>query len=92
MAHHHSAIRQERRSLRHQAINKKNKSATRTQIKKLKELIASKDKETAKTLLPEVFSTIDKSAKKGTIHKNKAARSKSRLNRQVEALNTAPAR
>jgi small subunit ribosomal protein S20 len=92
MAHHHSAIRQERRSRRRLAINKKNKSVARSQIKKVKELIANKDKEGAKKLLPQVFSTIDKSAKKGAIHKNKAGRMKSRLSRQAEALNTAPAR
>lgn len=92
MAHHHSAIKQQRRSVRRQAVNKKNKSALRSHVKKIKELIQSKDKETAKKILPQVFSTIDISVKKGTIHKNKGSRYKSRLSRQVESVKPAPAK
>lgn len=90
MAHHHSAIRQKRRSVRRQAINKKNKSTLRSQVKKIRELIENKDKESAKKLLPELFSSIDKTVKKGAIHKNKGARIKSRLSRQIHSLNSAP--
>jgi len=92
MAHHHSAIRQQRRSVRRQAINKKNKSAFRSQVKKLRELIQAKDRESAKKLMPEVFSAIDKSVKKGTIHKNKGSRFKARFNSQVESINSTPAK
>jgi small subunit ribosomal protein S20 len=90
MAHHHSAIRQQRRSVRRQAINKKNKSALRSQVKKTRALVDNKDKESAKKLLPELFSDIDKTVKKGTIHKNKGSRIKSRLSRQIQSLNSAP--
>jgi small subunit ribosomal protein S20 len=92
MAHHHSAIRQQRRSVRRQAVNKKNKSGLRSQVKKLRELIENKDKESARKLLPEVFSAIDRTAKKGTIDKNKGSRLKSRLSRQVELINSAPSK
>ncbi len=92
MAHHRSAIRQQRRSVRRQAVNKKNKSGLRTQIKKIRELIEAKDKDNAKTLLPQVFSSIDKTVKKGTIHKNKGSRLKSRLSRHLESVNTPPAK
>jgi len=92
MAHHRSAIRQQRRSVRRQAVNKKNKSALRTEIKKIRELIAAKDKDGAKKHLPEVLSSIDKTVKKGTIHKNKGSRLKSRLSRQVESVNAPPAK
>jgi small subunit ribosomal protein S20 len=87
MAHHASAIRQHRRSIRHQAINKRNKSAVRSEVKKVRELIAHNDKEAAKKALPELYATIDKTVKKGTLHKNKGARAKSRLARQIEAIN-----
>jgi small subunit ribosomal protein S20 len=87
MAHHKSAIRQWRRSLRRRAINKSNKTALRNQIKKLREAIAAKDKETAEKLLSQTFSLIDKSIKKRTIHENTGNRYKSRLNRQVEMIN-----
>jgi small subunit ribosomal protein S20 len=87
MAHHASAIRQHRRSVRHQAINKRNKSAVRSEIKKVRELVAEQNKDAALKALPEVYAAIDKSVKKGTIHANKGARAKSRLTRQVAALN-----
>ena len=92
MAHHQSAIRQRRRSVRRTAINKRNTSTLRTQIKKLRATIDAKDKENAKKLLPVVFSTIDKVVKKGTIHKNTGSRYKSRLSRQVELINPSPAK
>ncbi len=86
MAFHRSAVRQWRRSLRRNAINRRNKSLLRTKIKKLREAIQSGDKELAKKLLPETISVIDKSVKKGTVHENKGARYKSRLTRQVELI------
>lgn len=92
MAHHKSAIRQWRRSLRRNVINKSNKSALRKQIKKLREAINNKDKETAQKLLPPTFSLIDKSVKKGTIHENKGNRHKSRLSRQIELISSPPSK
>jgi small subunit ribosomal protein S20 len=92
MAHHNSAIRQGRRSLRHKAVNQKNKSALRTQIKKLREAIKNKNKDEAEKLLPETFSLIDQTVKKGTIHENKGSRYKSRLSRQIEAFKTSPSK
>jgi small subunit ribosomal protein S20 len=90
MAHHASALRQHRRSVRHQAINKRNKSAVRTEVKKVRELIAAKDKESAETSLPGLYAAIDQTVKKGAIHKNKGARTKSRLTRQIDAINASP--
>ena len=91
MAQHKSAIRQWRRNLRRNAINKRNKSTLRTQIKNLRAAIDNKDSEAAQKLLPETFSIIDVSVKKGTIHENTGNRYKSRLSRQVETLNPSPA-
>ena len=92
MAHHKSAIRQHRRSLRRNAVNKTNKSALRTQIKKIRGAIDDKNAEEAQKLLPSVFATIDRAVKKGAIHKNTGSRYKSRLNRQVKLLATEPAK
>jgi small subunit ribosomal protein S20 len=92
MVRHTSAVRQHRRSLRRNVISGKNKSALRTQIKKLREAIQQKDKETAEKFLPQTVSLIDKSVKKGTIHENKGARYKSRLSRQVELINPSPSK
>jgi small subunit ribosomal protein S20 len=58
MAIHKSAVRQWRRSLRRNAINKKNKSAVRSQIKKLREAIKDKNSEEAQRLLPLTFSDL----------------------------------
>ncbi len=92
MAYHRSAVRQWRRSLRRNAINRRNKSALRSQIKRLRMAIQEKNKETAIKLLPETVSLIDKSVKKGTIHENKGTRYKSRLSRQVELINPSPSK
>jgi small subunit ribosomal protein S20 len=92
MAQHKSAIRQERRSLRRNLINRKNKSILRTRIKTMRAAIESKNREEAEKLLPLTLSTIDKSVKKGTIHKNTGDRYKSRLSRQVEMINPSPSK
>ena len=87
-----SAIRQERRSLRRNLINRKNRSALRTRMKAIRTAIDNKDRDEAEKLLPITFSTIDKSVKKGTIHKNTGNRYKSRLSRQVEMINPSPSK
>jgi small subunit ribosomal protein S20 len=92
MVRHSSAIRQWRRSLRRKAVNKSSKSALRTRIKNLRDAVKNNDRENALKLLPEVFSSIDKTVKKGTIHKNTGARYKSRLSRQVELIAPAPSK
>lgn len=92
MAHHKSAIRQWRRSLRRRTVKRKNKSILRTQVKKLQEAIKNKDQEEAQRLLPVTFSVIDRTVKKGSIHKNKGNRFKSKLSRQVEILSTSPSK
>jgi small subunit ribosomal protein S20 len=55
----------------------------RTAIKNLREL---KDQEEAKAFLPKVVSMIDRLAKKGNIHRNKASNLKSGLMRHVNAM------
>jgi small subunit ribosomal protein S20 len=90
MAKHPSAVRQHRRSIRRNTVNRKNKSVLRSQVKKLREAIQQNDKEAAQKLVPPTISLIDKSSKKGAIHKNKAARFKSRLTRKVGLINSSP--
>jgi small subunit ribosomal protein S20 len=92
MAQHKSVIRQERRSLRRKAVNARNTSALRTGVRKVREAVENKDGETARKLLPQVFSSIDQAVKKGTIHKNTGSRYKSRLNLQVARMSVSPAK
>ena len=86
MAHHASALKQMRQSLKHRARNRKNLSQVKTQVKKLRAAIAKGDAEAAKKSLSETVGEIDRAAKKGVIHDNAAARYKSRLSRKVNAL------
>jgi small subunit ribosomal protein S20 len=92
MARHKSAMRQHRRSLRRKAVNTQVKSALRTQMRRMREAIAEKDREAAAKLLPAVFKAIDTSVKKGAIKKNTGSRYKSRLSRQVVLLSPTPAK
>lgn len=92
MANHKSAIRQWRRSLRRNEVNRRIKSALRTQIKTIRTAIQNKDWETAHNQLPKTFSIIDTTVKKRTIHKNTGDRLKSRLSRQIEMINPNPSK
>ena len=92
MAHHKSAIRQWRRSLRRNSINRRNKSILRHQMKKVRIAIENKDKEEAQKLLSETFSLIDKTVKKRTIHKITGNRYKSRLSSQLELITISPSK
>ena len=86
MARIKSAIKNRRKSLRRNAINRARRSRLRSQIRKLRGLLASKNADGARQALTETLSTIDRSLRKGIIHDNTAARYKSRLSRQVAAL------
>ena len=92
MARHKSALRQHRSSLRRKSVNAQNKSALRTQMRKMREAIEEKDREAAVKMLPSVTKAIDMSVKKGAIKKNTGSRYKSRLSRQVAQLSPAPAK
>lgn len=59
--------------------NKMFKSAFKTIVKKFESAVESGDAETAKTLYTEVVKATDKAAAKGILHKNTAARKKSRF-------------
>lgn len=52
----------------------------------VRDLRAVQDKSAAGEQLPEVISMIDKLAKKGVIHKNKASNLKSKLTKRVKTL------
>ena len=67
------------------------RSMVRTYIKKVVAAIQTGDAEKAKTAYAAAVPVIDRIADKGIIHKNKAARHKSRLNAQIKALQTAAA-
>ncbi|WP_373898909.1 30S ribosomal protein S20 [Haloimpatiens sp. FM7315] len=66
--------------------NKMVKSALKTQIKKLETAIAEKNLEAAKVEFTATAKALDMAASKGILHKNKAARKKSRLAARLKGL------
>lgn len=86
MANHPSAVKRHRQSQQRRLVNQMNRHKLKTQMKKLKTVIAAGKGADAKTLLPQTFSLIDKSVQKGVIKENTARRYKSRLTKTVNAL------
>jgi len=75
-----------RQAVVRRARNTAQRSELRTAIKTVLKAVAAKDKTAAQTALRTACATIDRSAGKGLIHKNNAARHKSHLNARVRAL------
>ena len=78
MPNHKSAEKRMRQNEKRKQINRSNRTRVRSSIKKLRGALAGK-RCGCKTLLPQTVSTIDKAVQKGVLHKNTAARYKSRL-------------
>lgn len=66
--------------------NASRRSMTRTYIKKVNAAISAGDKEGAVAAFNHAVPVLDRMATKGLIHKNKAARHKSRLSAKIKAL------
>lgn len=86
MANHKSAEKRVRQNAKRNEINRSNRSKLRTQIKKLRAALTATDKNQSTELLNPTVSLIDKAVNKGLIHKNTAARYKSRLTKHVTEL------
>jgi small subunit ribosomal protein S20 len=86
MANHQSAEKRVRQNVKRNEINRSNRSKLRTQIKKLRSALSASDKNQSVELLNPTVSLIDKAVNKGLIHKNTAARYKSRLTKHVSEL------
>ncbi len=86
MANIASAKKRARQAEKLRLHNASQRSFLRTQIKKVINAIEAKDKSAAETAYKEAVPVIDAMVGKGIIHKNKAARHKSRLNSHVKAL------
>ncbi|MET3699306.1 SSU ribosomal protein S20P [Bacillus oleivorans] len=82
-----SAIKRVKTTNERNAQNAAQKSAMRTAVKKVEAAIANKDVEAAKASVVNATKELDKAATKGLIHKNAAARKKSRLAKQINSLN-----
>ncbi len=86
MPNHKSAEKRVRQNEKRRAVNRSNRSNLRTQIKKLRTALAASDKNQSQELLTPTVSAIDKAVNKGVLHRNTAARYKSRLSTHVGKL------
>ena len=83
MATHKSALKRHRQSLVRRERNRQVKGGIRKGTKRVYAAVEADDIETAQEWLQITIKRLDKAAEKGVIHKNNAARRKSRLTRLV---------
>ena len=86
MANTKQAKKRVRQAEKHRAHNASMRSMLRTHIKKVHTAIATGDKKASEMQLQAATPVIDRMASKGIIHRNKAARHKSRLTAQIRKL------
>ncbi len=91
MANSPSAKKRAKQAEKRSNQNASMRSMVRTYIKNVVKAIEAKDLEKAKAAYTAAVPVIDRMADKGIIHKNKAARNKSRLNLRIKALGEAAA-
>jgi len=85
VANHKSAEKRARQAEKRNQRNRNAKGVMKGVKKQFQLLLAENKIEEAKKLLPEVYSLIDKTEKKGVIHSNTASRYKSRLAKKIKA-------
>lgn len=83
MAHHKSAKKRIRSSERKKAVNKMTDSKIKTVVKKT---LATDKKEELEVLYKEAIAILDKGTSKGRLHKNNAARKKSKLTKHLNKV------
>jgi small subunit ribosomal protein S20 len=86
MANTKSAEKRAREAIEARARNVAHRSKVRSAVRKVVAAIGEGKKEEAAAALKAASPVIDAMARKGIIHKNKAARHKSRLASQIKAL------
>lgn len=79
MPNHKSAEKRQRQNEKRRVINRNNRGRVRTGIKKLRAALDGGEAGDVQNLLPVTVSLIDKAVQKGVLHRNAAARYKSRL-------------
>lgn len=89
MANHKSALKKLRQDVKRNLRNKAVRTRYRNLIKAVGLAVESGDAERATEALKVCTPYLQRSASKGVIHKNKAARTISRLTMKVQALNNA---
>jgi small subunit ribosomal protein S20 len=88
MPNHKSAEKRMRQNEKRRDVNRSNRGRLRTSIRKLRSALTAGDAANVQELLPATISTIDKAVQKGVLHRNAAARYKSRLTMHVNQAGT----
>ena len=86
MANSLSARKRVRQAEKSRLLNASQRSQVRTSIKKVLAAIEAGDRDAAEAAYKAAVPAIDRSVSKGLMHRNKAARHKSRLNGHIRAL------
>ena len=86
MANTKSAEKRTRQAVHRNARNRAHRSKMRGAIKNLRETVETGDKAKSEELLASTIQIVDRTAQKGVIHRNAAARTKSRLTKAVAKL------
>ncbi len=86
MANHKSALKRIRSNERKRLRNRLVRNRTRTFVKKAQAEIGSGEASNAREATLEAIRELDKAVSKGVLHKNTAARRKSRLMKQLNSL------
>lgn len=86
MANIRSAIKRNRQNKKRRLHNRVFRGSARTQVRKARVALEEGNKELAAQEIKEAVKKLDRAAAKGIIHKNNAARRKSRLMKQLAAL------
>lgn len=86
MATHKSALKRLTQTRVQTERNRGHRTRLRHQIRQLRQALDAKDKAQAEALLKPTLSLLDRMIQKGIVHRNTAARYKSRLSLRVKAL------
>ena len=86
----HAALKQIRKDRKRQQRNQAIRSALKSLTKRFLSLVQQQKTEEAKKLMPLVAKEYDQAASHGILHRNTAARSKSRLTRRLARPAPAP--
>ena len=86
MANSAQARKRARQAEKARAHNASLRSTLRTAVKRVRQAIVAGDKSAAQEVFQKSVSVIDSIAEKKIVHKNKAARTKSRLSAQIKAM------
>jgi small subunit ribosomal protein S20 len=91
LAHSSSAKKRIRQNVKHRLRNRRRKEALKDTIRDFQTAVSGGQKDKAAEQLKKVYQVVDRTGAHGTMHKNTAARKKSRLAKKLNKLSAAPA-